>query len=451
MYAMGAIPSPPDDRDYPIAMFTPVPREFPEKFILSPLPKVKNQGMIGSCVPHSLVYTREIKEGLMEFSIGFLYGNREETDIQTEGMIPRQALNSLRKYGDVPLEDFPWNIEYKMAKAEIERRKDELYEKAYPYRISAYFRLYTEDEIKAALIDLGAVSATFPVYESFSSAEKSGIVPVPQKDEKLKGYHQMTIVGWDEKNWIVLNSYGEKWGDKGMCYVPKEYPILEYWATTDTISDFEIINVDELIKRLNKYNHKELHVHHTWNPDHNTWKMKPDGLFWQQSMKNYHVKVNGWQDIGQHVTLLPDGKFVTGRDFGTDPASIKGYNEGAFSCEMFGNFDTDKFDGAQKESMLKLASCFHKREKYIRFHNENSDKSCPGTLIKKDEFMKEVVAMDNIYKDFDKVSNWAKEAVTELNKLSIMKGDANGNFKPKNNVTREELAQALYNFYKAIK
>ena len=28
----------------------------------------------------------------------------------------------------------------------------------------------------------------------------------------------------------------------------------------------EIITLQELLKKLDKYNHKELHVHHTWQP-----------------------------------------------------------------------------------------------------------------------------------------------------------------------------------------
>ena len=105
--------------------------------------------------------------------------------------------------------------------------------------------------------------------------------------------------------------------------------------------------------------------------------------------------------LGQHVTLLPDGKFVTGRDFGKTPASIQGYNTGAFAVEMLGNFDigNDKFEGPQKESMIKLARYFYSKGCYIRFHRENAPKTCPGTSIDKNEFMKEVMGMaENIVK-----------------------------------------------------
>ena len=132
----------------------------------------------------------------------------------------------------------------------------------------------------------------------------------------------------------------------------------------------EIITLQELLKRLDKYNHKELHIHHTWQPDHKTYNNKPDGLYWQKAMRNFHVNTNGWNDIGQHVTLLPDGRFVTGRPFNKNPASISGYNTGAFAVEMIGNFDkgNDRFEGKQKDSMIKLARYFDQKGRYIRFH-----------------------------------------------------------------------------------
>ena len=154
----------------------------------------------------------------------------------------------------------------------------------------------------------------------------------------------------------------------------------------------EIITLQELLKRLDKYNHKELHVHHTWRPDHSTYFNRPDPLYWQAAMRRYHKETNGWSDIGQHVTLLPDGRFVTGRDFSRDPASIKGYNTKAFAVEMIGDFDIGKdvLEGKQRESIIELARWFDKRGRYIRFHRENSSKTCPGSGISKEEFMREV-------------------------------------------------------------
>lgn len=154
---------------------------------------------------------------------------------------------------------------------------------------------------------------------------------------------------------------------------------------------FEIITIDELLKRLDKYSHKELHIHHTYSPSHKDFNGS-NGIALQQAMKNYHVNTRHWQDIAQHVTLLPNGLFVTGRDFAKTPASITGHNTGGFAVEMLGNFDIghDKLQGEQRESIIKLAKYFDDKKRYIRFHRENSPKTCPGTSINKAEFMAEV-------------------------------------------------------------
>jgi LysM repeat protein len=42
--------------------------------------------------------------------------------------------------------------------------------------------------------------------------------------------------------------------------------------------------------------------------------------------------------------------------------------------------------------MLKLAAYFDSKKRYVRFHNENAAKTCPGTSIDKATFMKEARA-----------------------------------------------------------
>lgn len=173
-------------------------------------------------------------------------------------------------------------------------------------------------------------------------------------------------------------------------------------------------------------------------------------------MRNTH-KRNGWGDIAQHVTLFPDGKFMLGRGFSKTPVSIKGYNTGAFACEMVGNFDRqgdkgasynslgyDKFEGKQREAMLKLAHYFDvKRKKYVRFHRENASKTCPGTSIDKNVFMNDA---RNIYKEVEKVTNkndikghWAEKEINNVIKSGIMTGRPTG-FEPNAPITRAEIA-----------
>lgn len=159
---------------------------------------------------------------------------------------------------------------------------------------------------------------------------------------------------------------------------------------------FTRLTAGELIKILKNYNHTELHVHHTWKPNHDTFNGNNHDLI-QDGMRNFHMKTNDWDDIAQHVSLFPDGTFLTGRNFAEQPVSIKGYNGSGnkipFACEMIGDFDIgeDKLQGKQLDSILNLAKFFHEQNKYIRFHRENAPwKSCPGTGIDKEEFMEQV-------------------------------------------------------------
>ena len=57
-------------------------------------------------------------------------------------------------------------------------------------------------------------------------AGKTGIIPHPNPQvERFVGGHGLTCVGYDDmkQHFIVLNSWGIVWGDKGYCYIPYSY------------------------------------------------------------------------------------------------------------------------------------------------------------------------------------------------------------------------------------
>jgi len=65
------------------------------------------------------------------------------------------------------------------------------------------------------------------VYESFQSPKvaQTGIVPMPGHNEQCEGGHEVLIVGYDDdkQRYMLLNSWGSKWGDQGFFYLPYAY------------------------------------------------------------------------------------------------------------------------------------------------------------------------------------------------------------------------------------
>ena len=193
--------------------------------------------------------------------------------------------------------------------------------------------------------------------------------------------------------------------------------------------DFRFLNIEELIDELNQYTFKQVHIHHTWKPTHRNFNGN-NHMAMQQAMKDYHMNSLGWGDIGQHLTLFPDGQWLTGRPFNSTPASIRGWNTDSLAIEMVGNFDTpgtgvynelgyDELEGKQREEILKLTKYFIDRygEESIIFHRDNPDagKTCPGTSLNK-------LSIINEAKELDKVNqpHWGEKYYNNLVEKGII-------------------------------
>jgi C1A family cysteine protease len=84
----------------------------------------------------------------------------------------------------------------------------------------------TEAAMKACLAEGYPFIFGFDVYKSFISDKVAvtGMVPMPNESrEDIVGGHAMVCVGYTKANWILRNSWGEGWGKKGYCFVPKAF------------------------------------------------------------------------------------------------------------------------------------------------------------------------------------------------------------------------------------
>lgn len=230
--------SPFDVRDYRIAVTA---KDFPETFVL-PEVTVKNQGSTGSCVAHACSSVVEFHNKRQEgtdivFSTEFIYGYRPAGYYVGEGMYIRNALKTLRNMGDCPLEYLRGNHECPEAMENVEANLDTLKEHAYPHRISTYAKVETEDELKQALMDFGYVVVSMPWHKDYKL--KNGVYTYTSDENR--GYHCVVIYGWDERGWLVHNSWGTGWGQKGKFVVPFDFKWREAWAVTDNLRSGDII------------------------------------------------------------------------------------------------------------------------------------------------------------------------------------------------------------------
>ena len=234
--SLGALFSKKDVRDYMIDCAT-APAEFPKEFELK-MPKVKNQGSVGSCVAHSIATVIEYFNKLQhndneEMSVGYIYGNRTNTTHTGKGMYTREAVAATCEYGDVPHILFPYNIEVPDIIEKFNESSEKLFKDGHPNRFTSYYRLYTEDEIKTSLIQNGPVIFAMKWYKDIKVVD--GVITTSQKQDG--GGHCMVIYGWNEQGWKIQNSWGTYWGNKGCAILPYNIKIKEAWGIIDTFSD----------------------------------------------------------------------------------------------------------------------------------------------------------------------------------------------------------------------
>lgn len=235
---MDIIKSPYDVRDYTIK----ADKEFPKTFCLNTVP-VKNQHSKPTCTAHALSsvveYHHQRQHGEhREFSTEFIYGMREKDYYIGDGMVIRDGLNTLLKYGDVYHEDCRGNRNYKDAMETVKADFANLQELAFPHRISAYFRINSAEELKTALMKYGVVVVAMSMYKNDKLVKDIYTYP---PDAKKRGAHCVFIYGWDERGWLVQNSWGKLYGWDGRFVIPYDFKFIEMWGVADDITDGVIV------------------------------------------------------------------------------------------------------------------------------------------------------------------------------------------------------------------
>lgn len=198
------------------------------------LGSVWDQGQLGSCTAHgtgkAYVFDLAKTAGAADFdgSRLFQYYNSRLLEGSTDsdsGATVADAIKALNGYGFPPAADWPYDIGQFAAKPPDSAYADGKLREAVKYAQVPQ----SEQAMKACLTAGIPFVIGFTVYASFESDQvaQDGIVPMPSAGEQVLGGHCVLCVGWKQINgqdyWILMNSWGSGWADKGFFYMPKAY------------------------------------------------------------------------------------------------------------------------------------------------------------------------------------------------------------------------------------
>jgi hypothetical protein len=203
---LGLIPSRIDGSE--IVFSCPKGNEIPKKYSYrNVLPQVLNQGKLSICVPCSLSAYLNWKANLNlstdddnSIDLFEIYNSRTN---KGSGMTYKDAFRFLRHTG----------VDSAIGKL----------------KIGTYGKVETEKDLKFALIANGPCFGALPVYND--SCE----FWIKKKDEKLDGYHAISIIGYNEDGFIIRNSWGKSFCDEGNTIIKySDFKLLlEIWTVIE--------------------------------------------------------------------------------------------------------------------------------------------------------------------------------------------------------------------------
>ncbi|MDC3961439.1 C1 family peptidase [Polyangium jinanense] len=231
----------------------------PPKVDLRPfMSPIEDQKATNSCAANATagayeyLVKRHLGEDAYDVSRLFIYYNGRAVDdpenIQDEGSVLQSVIASLKEHGACSEETWAFDPE-----AVNEQPSDEAYQEAAQFRIEDTELVPTNLEAwKMALAEGHPIIFGVKLFSSFDKHKKAGLVPVPTSREtgrESHGGHAMLCVGYSDPDqvFIVRNSWGPEWGDKGYCYIPYRYLMNEEYNFGDSwiIKRIDVLPPDE--------------------------------------------------------------------------------------------------------------------------------------------------------------------------------------------------------------
>ena len=194
-FKAGLMPSPKDDRDH---VFKSTMPSFSEKYALPDMYDVYNQGnsyICGAvCIAYALSWLRGLKSGWKKTLIDPLSIYKERPNIG-EGVVLRNMFKVLKNKPAIGID------------------------------LKYYSRVNDIDAAKGAILMNGPVIIGTYAYNENDFWKPSGF-------EDKKGGHATILTGWDKDGFVLQNSWGTSWKNKGKTIFPYsdfKY-VIEAWT-----------------------------------------------------------------------------------------------------------------------------------------------------------------------------------------------------------------------------
>jgi hypothetical protein len=256
-----------DLRDLPYhAPLRSLPPRFPldrdvQKFIPGYVAEqlVLDQGSEGACtgfglacVANYLFWVRHVEQGTrtpflpvsprMFYELAKRYDEWPGTDY--EGSSCRGALKGWNKHGVCSNESWPYRLD-RNGKPVFVSPLPTWQRDAAQRPLGVYYRVARESivDLQAAIADIGAVYVSGNAHDGWdalsntkhAAPKRHDDLPdiAPMKDAKSAGGHAFALVGYNERGFVVQNSWGTAWGASGFAVLPYDDWIVnatDAWA-----------------------------------------------------------------------------------------------------------------------------------------------------------------------------------------------------------------------------
>lgn len=234
VYSTGGLPNDPAvERSLP--KIQPYRAFLPEKIDLSDrMPAVGDQGQLGSCGAWAVAYAarsyytetvdkRDIREPGNLPSPNYVYHLSRPGSCDDGTNVDRVV--AVLKHGSLSLADFPYTD------ACVPPAPATLVSRAYDFRVRGYSQvnITRPDDIRGQLAQGNPVIIRFFVSTAFEKLRNAATFtePAPPPDDKLTGWHFITLIGYDERRqaFRLINSWSTRWGDHGFAWM--SYDLLK--------------------------------------------------------------------------------------------------------------------------------------------------------------------------------------------------------------------------------